>query len=1404
MATQLGSVFIDFRAGVASFDKDLKGIQKSLNSTAKSMSSMGDSLTKALTLPIGGAVFALGKMADSYQKAQKVLQTTGGATGESLNKLKKDFEAVAAEVPNSMAESARAIAQVEIRTGKTGEAAQELAKQFLNLSNNTGTDLNENLKQGLQLFDGWGVAAEDQAKTLDMINRAAQAAGGSVTDFLSGLGSADAVLGPLGIDLQTASVWMANFERGGIDGETTIKALNKALVFLSSNGVKDLKGGLESIITEIENTKDKSKQLDLAKQIFGAKGGAAMVDAIEEGRFAFNQFTKDIISGSETINGQAEKNRTFVESFAILGNKLNLALAPLGDQMLKAVEKLSPAIEKLIVDISQAVEWFVRLSPATQAATAEFLIFAAAFGPMLSWVSKFISAGAGLVGWFRTFLKTLSSSKLFLAAWEGGLSTAAQALLAPFQLLLPLLTPFAVGIGALAIVSEDFRKVLVGLVTDWGTWSQAIKEQFPTTTSLLTKGFDAMAKASSDWWAKTKADLFEFIETIGKVVNFIARNSQALAFIPGFQGLQAGIQGLNQFNAEMAGIVDKAGKIKEKNDQNAAAAKAFIDSMGGAEKVKENISQWAGNLAQTAKNWLGVADATKEATKAGDEHTTKGKSGNVNINALLEDQKKALEAIEKATQDVTKATKDLVTSHQIDKLKEGISDQIKGDSGDKAYFEKIAKEKAGALISANSDALDQISNDYYQKILDAHKEVLDAAGPIERQKFQEQAKLQAAEQLDIYKNEIVQQELEIDRQKHTASVTFWQGLMEDAISGTRFNFEEQFKKAMTQIVAIFITRMLEANILAADSFGEAFDIALGSLKGAFGEFFKASGLGDILGLGSGGGNILGSLFGSGSGAYALSSSLDFGATEIADSSFELASSLDFGASAAVDSSEMILDSSISASGALTDASSSASIFSSSLAGTAIPLAAVAAGAYSLYDSYKRLTKAFGSNQSNESKGAAVGTAALDTMFPGAGTAVAKVLDAFGVGGNKLTPNEASLKAFEHSVEDALKQSLGKSLNFVLGNIEQFADPNWSNEFWEQFGDKGATQFDALGKAFEKMMGLEPGTGGQIGALLAQNLAGGTTEESLNNMKLFLDSMNISTQQLSESLLEMGKAGNISWHEFTQLNAAIKQIPEEGLAGIGDFTGALDEVLTSSGRGIQALEGLKNIAIEAGEAGITSMDGLKMALQEAGYDTDTLNNLFASFAANGIDSLDELKGASDEVLAGIISSLEDGGIEWDKFAQAADDMNGAVKNLADQIKNLASAFDKIPDKITIDVQTTGGADVTANAKGAILKFAGGGLVRGPTIFPANGTLGLMGEAGPEAIMPLTRVNGKLGVAAAPLSGGSGGGGVIINVDARGAAAGVEAGLTSRMMDALKDAAVRGAIDAISDHGRRRVY
>ncbi len=70
-----------------------------------------------------------------------------------------------------------------------------------------------------------------------------------------------------------------------------------------------------------------------------------------------------------------------------------------------------------------------------------------------------------------------------------------------------------------------------------------------------------------------------------------------------------------------------------------------------------------------------------------------------------------------------------------------------------------------------------------------------------------------------------------------------------------------------------------------------------------------------------------------------------------------------------------------------------------------------------------------------------------------------------------------------------------------------------------------------------------------------------------------------------------------------------------------------------------------------------------------------------------------------------------------------------------------------------------ADGGSFAQGRVMPFARGGIVSSATAFPMRGGTGLMGEAGPEAIMPLRRgPDGSLGVAAQ-----GGGGAVTVNMN-----------------------------------------
>ena len=110
-----------------------------------------------------------------------------------------------------------------------------------------------------------------------------------------------------------------------------------------------------------------------------------------------------------------------------------------------------------------------------------------------------------------------------------------------------------------------------------------------------------------------------------------------------------------------------------------------------------------------------------------------------------------------------------------------------------------------------------------------------------------------------------------------------------------------------------------------------------------------------------------------------------------------------------------------------------------------------------------------------------------------------------------------------------------------------------------------------------------------------------------------------------------------------------------------------------------------------------------------------------------------------------------------------------ESLSGVLKQMASMFLRAGIGNFAGADGTGGsgllglfADGGVMAKNKIVPFASGGVVNKPTIFPMANGMGLMGEACPEAIMPLRRgANGKLGVEA---SGGTSN--VVVNVDASG--------------------------------------
>ena len=103
---------------------------------------------------------------------------------------------------------------------------------------------------------------------------------------------------------------------------------------------------------------------------------------------------------------------------------------------------------------------------------------------------------------------------------------------------------------------------------------------------------------------------------------------------------------------------------------------------------------------------------------------------------------------------------------------------------------------------------------------------------------------------------------------------------------------------------------------------------------------------------------------------------------------------------------------------------------------------------------------------------------------------------------------------------------------------------------------------------------------------------------------------------------------------------------------------------------------------------------------------------------------------------------------------SDALKGVGKNIADTIYGIAMkpVTNALGGSLAQGIAGAMGALMPfanggAFSQGKVMPFANGGVVASPTSFPMRGGRGLMGEAGPEAIMPLARgADGRLGVQA----------------------------------------------------------
>lgn len=272
---------------------------------------------------------------------------------------------------------------------------------------------------------------------------------------------------------------------------------------------------------------------------------------------------------------------------------------------------------------------------------------------------------------------------------------------------------------------------------------------------------------------------------------------------------------------------------------------------------------------------------------------------------------------------------------------------------------------------------------------------------------------------------------------------------------------------------------------------------------------------------------------------------------------------------------------------------------------------------------------------------------------------------------------------------------------------------------------------------------------------------GPVTEEANRYIVALDALRKNEEALQYSATEAAQAEALlaKGHELSAKAAQDELDP--GAAILRDLTDQLN--LTQMNSAAQAtFNQLKNLSVEDQKKWHNAILGANQALEQQNklislQDSlrGDMSNFFTDLMTGSKSAAQAFKDFANSVAADISRMIAQNFTEK-LLGQTGQNGGGAGGGFFSSILSALFGGGGSGGTVTVGdwMDVPGSAMGNAFADGNVIPFARGGIVNSPTLFPMANGMGLMGEAGPEAVMPLKRVNGKLGVVM------SGGGGQVI--------------------------------------------
>lgn len=330
---------------------------------------------------VGKAAIEAGKylvdLGSQFDEATDSIRIGTGATGEALDALMADFDAVYSSVPTTMEDASKAIADYNTRLGLTGEELQGVSTQAIQVADMLGEDLGGVIESSSKAFQQWNIDAADMGDAMDYVFKASQSTGVGFSELMDTVQSFGPQLQEMGYSFEEATALIGQLEKAGVNTEEVLGAMKKSTAALAKEGIGAAEG-LDMYAEAIINAKDMTQATAIATEVFGTRAASTMAAALRDGSISVDQLTESLLENEETISGCAADTYDFAEQLQLFKQKAQVALEPLAATMFNSLNELMPIVGELMESLIPVIQDLTKtLTPLIKNTVAKI-------GPMLT------------------------------------------------------------------------------------------------------------------------------------------------------------------------------------------------------------------------------------------------------------------------------------------------------------------------------------------------------------------------------------------------------------------------------------------------------------------------------------------------------------------------------------------------------------------------------------------------------------------------------------------------------------------------------------------------------------------------------------------------------------------------------------------------------------------------------------------------------------------------------------------------------------------------------------------------------------------------------------------------------------------------------------------------------------